>query len=365
MRCAFRFRLPFCAAAILAMTAGQLARADVLYIGEAGLGVDTVKRFDAATGVLDPTFAPSGLLGPRGMVIDGDRLLVANQNVDTHLSGEILAYDAATGATLNPVVAEADKDAPYVPRGLVLGFDGDLFVGNFTTAFGKSKGELLRYDATTGELLSNDPVTGFKNHDFHPRGIVFGPDNMLYVASPASISTGLGGAVLRFNADGTFADVFVEDAGGVGQLNRPEGIVFGPDGNLYVTSFRAAPGDVDGIRVYDPDGSFIKQINYYDPATEPRVSAQALLFGPDDKLFVPLLNTGEVRAYDTASGDYETFIAAGTDLVNPVYLTFGLTDPRTLAYGGSGAVVPEPSSLALAGLVGCALLAWSRTSARR
>ena len=35
--------------------------------------------------------------------------------------------------------------------------------------------------------------------------------------------------MLRFNADGTFADVFVEDAGGFGQLNRPEGLVFGPE----------------------------------------------------------------------------------------------------------------------------------------
>ena len=128
------------------------------------------------------------------------------------------------------------------PRGIVLGPGGDdLFVGNFTTAEGKSHGSLLRYDLASGALLSNDKAKGFKNHDFHPRGVVFGPDGMLYVASPMNLQTGLGGAVLRFNADGTFADVFINDendAGAFGHLNRPDGIVFGPDGNLYVTSFR-------------------------------------------------------------------------------------------------------------------------------
>ena len=188
------------------------------------------------------------------MVIDGDRLLVVNQNVNTHLSGEVLAFDKETGASLGAVVAESDKNAPYVPRGIVLGPEGDdLFVGNFSTAQGKSHGSLLRYDLDSGALLSNDKAKGFKNHDFHPRGVVFGPDGMLYVASPMDLKTGLGGAVLRFNADGIVRRRVVRsDAGGFGQLNRPEGLVFGPDGNLYVTSFRAAPGDKDGVRVYDP-----------------------------------------------------------------------------------------------------------------
>jgi glucose/arabinose dehydrogenase len=360
------------AATLVAASATQPARADVLYIGDAG--DNKVKRFEVgATGTLDAGFSASGLLGPRGMVVDGNRLLVVNQNVNTKLSGAVLAFDiAANGASLGPVVAETDKDAPFAPRGLVLGSTSDdLFVGNFTTASGKSHGSLLRFDANNGALLASDPAKGFKNHDFHPRGVVFGPDDMLYVASPMNLQTGLGGAVLRFNADGTFADVFVNDendAAAFGHLNRPEGLVFGPDGNLYVTSFRAAPGDVDGIRVYKPSGEFVKEINYYDQATEPRVFAQALLFGPDGKLFVPMTSSGEVRAYNTpTTGDFSTFISAGTDLINPFYMTFGQTNPSTLAYGGTGggAAVPEPTSVLLAGLGILGLVASAGMARRR
>src|SRR5688500_9598736 len=131
-RCSF---LALVAAALVAPSAAQPVRADVLYIGDSGDNL--VKRFDLSSGeFLDP-ISGGGLLGPNGMVIDGTRLLVVNQNVNTHLHGEVLAFDKESGASLGPVIAESDKNAPYVPRGIVLGPGGDdLFVGNFSTAQG-------------------------------------------------------------------------------------------------------------------------------------------------------------------------------------------------------------------------------------
>jgi sugar lactone lactonase YvrE len=181
--------------------------------------------------------------------------------------------------------------------------------------------------------------------------VVFGPDDKLYVSSLRD--SGVGGWVLRFNPDGSFVDSFIADTGGIDQLNRPEGLVFGPDGNLYITSFRFNSNDTDSIRIYNSDGHHLKDIDLYQVG-ENRVYAQALLFGPDGKLFVPISNTGELRSYDInnyAKTDYT--LDGANQLLNPWYLTFENTDPHTLNY----VATPVPASVVflvsgLLGLVG-------------
>jgi hypothetical protein len=324
-------------AALLAAFAAPSARgADVLYVGD---GADnTVKRFDADTGApLDDADDPfvTGLLGPRTLLVADDRLLVVNQNVFLQVPGEVLAYDLA-GTSLGALVSAADRqDAPYVPWGMIRGGGDDLYVSSLSTANGKSHGEVLQYDAFDGTLLGVAESKEIQNKDFHPRSLVFGPDGLLYVSFRSLKKDGLGGAVLRFAPDGS-SEVFIRDDGGFGRLNRPDGLAFDASGNLYVMSFRAGPGDADAIRIYDADGDDLTQINLFDPATQPRVFAQAMLFGPEGKLHVPISNTGEVRAYyGTGTGDYDVLVPATVDggqLLNPLFLTFGKTNPTTLNY---------------------------------
>ncbi|MCI0573243.1 MAG: hypothetical protein L0Y66_21055, partial [Myxococcaceae bacterium] len=73
-----------------------------------------------------------------------------------------------------------------------------------------------------------------------------------------------------------------------------------------------------------------------DVVGQPRAFAQALLFGPGGKLYVPISgngpDTGSVRRYDVGTKTFEVFVQAGGDLIAPFYLTFGKTHPATLEY---------------------------------
>ena len=88
-------------------------------------------------------------------------------------------------------------------------------------------------------------------------------------------------------------------------------------------------------QIYDRFGRFLESIPL-DKQGEPRAFAQAILFGPDGKLFVPISGngpeTGEIRRYDVRTKSYTVFVEVGI-LGSPQYLTFGRTDSATLAYG--------------------------------
>jgi hypothetical protein len=62
------------------------------------------------------------------------------------------------------------------------------------------------------------------------------------------------------------------------------------------------------------------------------------VFGPDDRLYVPIATSGEVRLYDVGNKRYRTFIPANSPggPVSPQYLSFGRPDPATLDYDTPG-----------------------------
>lgn len=192
-----------------------------------------------------------------------------------------------------------------------------------------------------------------RSAEFHPFGVVIGPDGLLYASSrPNLFTTGLGGEVLRFNPDtGAFRGAFVSSGGGPDHLNGPEGLVFGPDGRLYVTSFQGSDEDTDKILVFAgprsaQPGRQVGRINL-DPAGAgaSRSTAQTLLFGPGGRLFVPISNigvdgvdTGAIRRYRidcmpaATRTCFTNFVRPGGKLGQGWYLTFGKTKTGTLAY---------------------------------
>ena len=82
---------------------------------------------------------------------------------------------------------------------------------------------ILSFDASTGAFLGTFASGGGLDD---PEGLTFGPDGNLYVTSRTN-------NVLRYSGTtGAFLDVFASGGG----LEDPAGLVFGPDGNLYVSS---------------------------------------------------------------------------------------------------------------------------------
>lgn len=333
-------------------------RNDVLAIGD---GSDnSVRFFDAHTGNLlpRPLVEPGsgGLIGPMGILHDRPRRewLVVNQNVGQPFPGVILRYDA-DGKPLGALVPSSDPNAPWAPRGMVLlgkGRERILIVADLGDI--GLTGKLLAYRVvgTRARFIANlDPNIDKPGTTppFHPRGVVLGPDGYLYV-SIRNIPEPCGGSILRFDPKtlryvDTVLSNPVDCKANVNDLQRPEGLVFSPGGDLYVTSLWRFPELCDCLdnnkiliipkkelrsgKVRLP----IKRIDLHRP-DEPVVFAQALLFGPRGKLYVPILNTGEVRRYDVDTKAYTSFVPPGGGVAEPWWLSFGKTNSATLQYEG-------------------------------
>jgi len=198
----------------------------------------------------------------------------------------------------------------------------------------------------TGQFLGDLDFSSFITNaklttgEFRPRGLVFGPDGLLYVSVFSETNPSFGFVLSKNIANGEVKVVASYLANGTcsQHLHRPEGLVFGPDGRLYVTSFRADANDVDRILVFTiPSGTCVNEIDL-DQVGQPRAFAQALLFGPGGSLFVPITgagpDTGAVRRYDVTTKTFTNFVAPGGPLGAGWYLAFGKTNPSTLAYPG-------------------------------
>ncbi|MGI8436705.1 MAG: Vgb family protein [Chthoniobacterales bacterium] len=167
------------------------------------------------------------------------------------------------------------------PEDLVVGVDGYLYVTSQASGPG-FVGRIARFDLTTGNYLGDFVVAGSGGLQ-RPDGIAFGPDSNLYV-SDVNL-----GAVLRF--DGlTGAPLGTFSSGAT--LTFAGGIAFGPDGNLYV-------GDANAGRIAIFDGAtgiFLRNIVTGGSPLD-------LVFGPDGMLYVTNFNLGSgIGRFDPATG---------------------------------------------------------------
>src|SRR5262249_20600775 len=152
-----------------------------------------------------------------------------------------------------------------------------------------------------------------------PTGLVFGPNGDLFVASSGN------NKILEYTINGTtatFVGVFVDISGG---LLDPEDLIFDGAGNLYVSSHNS-----NEIREYDPSGNSLGA--FVTAGSAGLNGPEGLVFGPDGNLYVSSKNNSSVLEYfgpgsATPGQPVGTgvFIASGAGgLSSPEGLTFGL-----------------------------------------
>lgn len=162
-----------------------------------------------------------------------------------------------------------------------------LLIGN------SKSNNILIFDEISGSFLGDFTTPGAGGLRA-PDDLTFGPDGNLYVSvggdSDLSVMDPLypkDSAVLRFSPTGSFLGVAASSNG----LTRPYGNAFGPDGNLYVSSFRTnqilkfdgQTGDFLGVFASDNNNG-LGTLNGLNGPND-------LLFGPDGSLYVATQGT--------------------------------------------------------------------------
>ena len=318
----------------------------------------TVLVYDRDTGGFVGEFVPrkeGGLNYPTGILFGphDQNLYVSSGSFGG--MGELTAicrYDGTTG----PFVDVFAEDALVSPRGIIFGPDGHLYVADRPTI---GEGRILRYHGTTGELLDEFVPTssdGLSN----PVGLVFGPSGSNPNRLDLYVTSTLANSIARYDGEtGAYLGDFVKP--NAHQLDHPIGLIFGPDGNLYVANWAAGSGHLAVLRFEGPAGKSPgaplpslgnSGADFVPPGSGGLLAPAALLFGPDANgdghldLYVAgssvngalksNKHSGSVKRYDGVTGAFiDTFVPVDSGgLRSPFLMTFTETDPVTLKYLG-------------------------------
>ncbi len=375
--------LPLICAAVVSASGGTAAGG---YLLVPDFDKNNVLRFDAATGAFVDEFVSrrserlnqpwSALIGPH----DGNLYVSTGHWRGPGQIKAVLRYDGTSGEFLDEFVQRGQMEMPHA---FMFGPDGNVYVGDIVNpdvfGFGEG-GRIVRFDGTTGAFM-DEFVTQGSGGLLHPLAHVFGPSGRGPKNLDLYVTDEDGHDVKRYDGTtGAFLGAFVA-AGDL--ISDPLGLTFGPDGNLYVADFGiGAILRFQGPSGKTPGGAMPSAGNsgavFVAADSGDLLRPLGVIFGPDGNgdghqdLYVSNITfksfygkDGSVKRYDGLTGAFiDTFVPIGSGgLDDPSLIAFTETDPVTLQYLGGPTLlaashtVPEPSCLLLAslGVAGLAL----------
>lgn len=197
--------------------------------------------------------------------------------------------------------------------GIVAGTSKTSVAALLVSSFGTNS--VLKFDSTTGQFLGTFASGGGL---IGPDGLAYGPDGNLYVATRDINNGGIGG-VLRFDGTtGAFLGTVVAPT-----LYDPFGITFGPNGDLYVsTDGPVGVGGSPQVLEYSVNASGAALVaSLSNGLQNPQAEAQGIAFGPDGRLYLAT-DAGGVKVYDANAGKFETFASPPSSSTNDYDLAF-------------------------------------------
>jgi hypothetical protein len=314
-----------------------------------------VYEFSPSSGALLQTLvAPNSqavLSGPAGLAVGADgNLYMSSQNNDSIVEYNVRTHSLSTfipASVLDPI-ATANGDARFAPAGLAFGPDGNLYVSLNGGQQATSGGAVVRFGITHsgGALAYAGTHTTVATGLVQPTELVFGGTaggpHALYVSD-----SGAGSVVKIAHADGAAPVRSTFIAPGVGGLNYPSGLTWGPDGKLYVTDLGATSPFRGEVLRYNANGTFDGVFTHPPAALQFEFPSDALFLSDGEMLTADLGPTypaslggpGTSGGIDefSANGTFRRVFSAGAFPANP---TTGVTDfsPSQLAL----VMVPPP-----------------------